>query len=1002
MAEINRQDIITEEAIRAPLEMADNIGILMQSITKLIDTTKKSEQAINGNTSSASGLTKETQGLTQAQTELEKIQKQYATSTQKLSDEYLSNKRALNAINQEVRDKIALGEKDAKAITAQTSSLKELENALKKNRQAYSELANEQARGSKNGQELLKIIQSQDKASKELSQSMGQANKEVGNYKGQIEKALGSISKIAPATAEMASEGVSKFSLLEKFISGPVIASLAAVFAAFEVIKTSIQSYTSDTAEGAAKAKEFKAEWIAAQELIRQGFVELGKTILGFDNLDRSTGEGFLTTSLRMLGMFKTAEKLADQTREQLGINKANKLVREEEIELIVKGEALQLTSAKALFEARDKIRNTDMERLAALDKGEKAILEKEKLEKDLVNDKILAFRDYLKSRGAEFTADQKAIDLLHDKTVLQHVNKDQIEELAKLEAELDKIEEGFFQSSRRRQALRQSAFADLEKKAIETLKAELNANDKTQTALLNTDIDTQTKIIGNQTHSLKEQITALEQFEVDHTKLVQLGAEKEKRAAADAAFARVEIDTKAYREISDSAKLSNIQKLQLIFDLRVKAVHEDKAYQDEIKAIDLKASEESQKIVRDGNNQTAKLITDNYQHFIDLRKQFNKQDTNELIKGLDEQLKAGEITLRQYNIRRNKIDREYTQEDFKIQIDEQKQALQVLETFLKRKGSLTDSENKLLLKIQSEISNAEVAQVETTTKRIEVALQKRHDLVIGLQNELFQSILGVGNNMFASEQQQDQFDLQRLANRRDEEIKMAGDNAESKKQIEEKYALQSAAISKKLLESRQKQARFDRDVAEVQVAVKTAEAIADALPLLSNPITFAIGAADIALITAIGAAQEAVIISRPIPLFEKGTKNAPGGLSVVGEKGSELLYNPSTGKVGLSPSVPTVMDITRGTVILPHDETMRHLAMASINSESGITNDNSLVVGVMKALRKTIKDSSDKTVKAIQNNGNGNFFRQGSELYEAKKISENQTKIIRRKSLSE
>lgn len=196
MAEITRKDLISDDALNAPLMLADNFEKVLDMINKIVAATKKNEDAISSNTGSTSKLTAETEKLKVVQTELEKVQKAYATSTQKLSDEYISNKRALNAVNEEVKNKLALGDKDAKAVNSQTASLKQLEAALKQNRDAYASLGSEAARTSKEGQELLKIIKSQDSASKELSGSMGQMQKNVGDYKGQLEKLVPGVGAV--------------------------------------------------------------------------------------------------------------------------------------------------------------------------------------------------------------------------------------------------------------------------------------------------------------------------------------------------------------------------------------------------------------------------------------------------------------------------------------------------------------------------------------------------------------------------------------------------------------------------------------------------------------------------------------------------------------------------------------------------------------------------------------------------------------------------------------
>jgi TP901 family phage tail tape measure protein len=97
----------------------------------------------------------------------------------------------LKDANKEIAAHIALEGKDAKVINAKNASLKVLEAALNKNREAYAKLTAEEQRNSKEGLELIRIINAQDNEVKGLRKSMGEHQKEVGRY-GLAMKNLGS------------------------------------------------------------------------------------------------------------------------------------------------------------------------------------------------------------------------------------------------------------------------------------------------------------------------------------------------------------------------------------------------------------------------------------------------------------------------------------------------------------------------------------------------------------------------------------------------------------------------------------------------------------------------------------------------------------------------------------------------------------------------------------------------------------------------------------------
>lgn len=997
MAEIKKEDIFEPGVIEAPLEMAKNMDKLLESIQGIIKAGKQSEVVLETATSTRK-LAEETKTLSNTQTELDKIQKQFATSTQKLGDEYLANKRALASVNDEVKKRLELGDKEAKDITAKNASLKQLEAALLANRKAYADLSNEQDRTSKAGKELLNVIKSQDVSAKALRDSMGQAQAHVGGYKEAIEQALGSLSKLNPEMAATAEVGVSKFGLLTKLISGPFIAAFGAAFAVFKVLQNSVEEFTTTTAEGAKGAKYFMAEWHAAQEVIRDGYLAIGKAIVNVGELNRTTGEGFLSTAARFLGMFDLAEKLVVKTKEQIVLIKEQAEVRQDEIELVVKGSELELEKSKLLFEARDKLLNTDIERIEAVDKAEKVILEKEAMEKKLVNDKIDVQRAYLKSLGAEFEEKEKALDLLKNEQVLRHVTKDQIKELAELEGELNKIEQGFFDSGRRRQALRISATEDLIKKTIDSGKAISAANDKTEETILHKNINTNNRILGNQEYTIDQQLAALQDSQVQQSKLIDVAAERDKRTAAENAFARVEVDTKALRAILENTKLNALERAQAIFDERARAVHADAAYQAEVIAIDKKAEADRQEILKTGGAQAGKIILDNYQYFIDLKKALNKKDLTEELGILAEQFTSREISLTEYEAKKLQITKQAAKADIQAQVDEQTEALLILNKALQDKGVLSKEEAALLKKIQDELVESNKKNYEQDVENFKLALKAKQFLIAGYIQE-FQTLVTTANNFASISSQARLADLSKeskaLKDKADLDLEIAGDNQEAKDAINKKAKEDQEKLDKEIAAEKNKQAKIQRANDIIQAGVIFSKAILAALA--GGPPPFNLVLAEIT--AAVAGIQVAAISAAPIPQYELGTKSALGGLAIVGEAGVELIREPGKDWT-ISPDSASMVQLAAGTEVVPHEETMRRLALASMQNEAFVDGGNFALYGKMSSVQQTIKEIGERTIKAIEGS-RVDFEQHGSILYKAIKKSDGNKKLIRCKSLS-
>jgi hypothetical protein len=181
--EIKRQDVADDDAIKAPLELAANYRVLEVQIDKALLKVKEYNTAI-GKADSTSALKKETDGLKASTDDLKRLQEQVIKVQQNTNAEYIAQVKALQNAKQALKDKIALGDQDAKTINKQNSSLKELNAALNINRAAYASLTDEEKRNSETGKQLLKTIEQQAAEVDELKSSMGQHQQRVGDYEG--------------------------------------------------------------------------------------------------------------------------------------------------------------------------------------------------------------------------------------------------------------------------------------------------------------------------------------------------------------------------------------------------------------------------------------------------------------------------------------------------------------------------------------------------------------------------------------------------------------------------------------------------------------------------------------------------------------------------------------------------------------------------------------------------------------------------------------------------
>lgn len=193
-AEIKRADVYDDDLMAAPGIMTKDLEKYLVVLKQVAAVGKTVSASMTVSSSGNLGKAREdTEKLTKAQQELVKVQNQIATVVAKENEAYIKLNKQLQEAKQALKEKQQLGDKDALTINKQIASIEELGAALKKNQVAYAKLRTEEERNSKSGQQLLKVIQQQDKEFKQLRGQMGIHTDKVGDYEGAMRKLKGEL-----------------------------------------------------------------------------------------------------------------------------------------------------------------------------------------------------------------------------------------------------------------------------------------------------------------------------------------------------------------------------------------------------------------------------------------------------------------------------------------------------------------------------------------------------------------------------------------------------------------------------------------------------------------------------------------------------------------------------------------------------------------------------------------------------------------------------------------
>jgi hypothetical protein len=1051
MSTINRQDIISDDALQAPLILAEALQKVVEAMKKIADNGQKAAKAID-TAETTQKVRVAVDGLTAEQKELQKITAQVAAATAKNNAQYVAQEKVLKAVREQIKQKTALGDKDAKSITKQNASLTQLEAALKANRAAYADLRTEEERASESGQELLRVIQEQASGVAELRENLVQFNHNVGNYTGSILKAKQEIDRLeketralikaqakekqqtdeskkaynqyntqiqknitqiniyrnAVAKASLEQKNMAKSSgggggfgdaadalgdlnpalgqaagrftqlqgAFKRLIASPVGPYLLAIGAAVGAIG----AYFTGSIEGQDRFGR-KMTWITSTvNVFRQEVEGLGKYLvdmwddpvkgiqdyikLGLNNLfNRIKAIGVLWTSVAkaFTGDFRAAAKgmadaviqfytgiedatdKLDKKRKKIAAEQAirdeieirNQAFKKAAIQDIIDDSITELEVSKLLAKVKDDLRYADEDRLKALRKAN------DLLEEQAKGDIELAKEEY---------------EIAKALAALDPVTYEEAQKLAELQAKVNKTEEAFFQTQKKRLSEEFSLVREINNKRLAQIKAEQEAYDQLSTWRIQDEIKTNERILAEESSSFEARYQAIVAMTAQQVMLAEDVADQEIQAALEAAKARVNLTTQERKEIYMNRELSIQEQLALEDQYLTERARLDKAYLDTV----TKVEEEKMAEVVEINRQAAEAVKENA--FTVLARDAEKwadqaaQEAAQALTRIAQEYEKGNITMDEYLKQREEIQDTAQEGSLSLQLAYVNEQLNIA-----KDGSVQQMD---LLRQQAELE-LQLAE-ETAEQKLEY--ERELNAAMGeLRQEAADSALTIVDNLFEAESMRREERLASLQEKLDRELLMAGDNEAAKAVLQNKYAVEEAKLRKQQAADDRKRAIFEKATAAVQIAINTATAISKAVAAL--PLTGGLPFSAIA--AAIGAVQLAAVLSRPIPSYAEGTENHPGGLARFGEAGPEVVTLPS-GKSFVADK-ETIADLPQGTQV----KNMRQIAMEGLKMQ----HTGGSQVGSGKEFAQMRKEFQDfhhtlKHKKAVH----FNFSRRGAE----------------------
>lgn len=268
------------------------------------------------------------------------------------------------------------------------------------------------------------------------------------------------------------------------------------------------------------------------------------------------------------------------------------------------------------------------------------------------------------------------------------------------------------------------------------------------------------------------------------------------------------------------------------------------------------------------------------------------------VIQGLEQQLEVENLTAEE----RKSIYEELTKA--KIKLDEMQRTASV--DAIKAAEKASEEAAKAMVKANEDAAKA----AEEQMKLVEQQQRERQEAVIELAQQslqVFQSLTTFISGLFSKEL--DELD-KNLSAQQDKYERLAESGAMSTEEAEARKRAAEEETERKREEIQKKQAQLEKAANVASTVMNTAVAIMKAW---SQGGIFA--APMVALIAAQGAIQLATILATKA--YAKGTDNAAGGLSIVGDGGRRELVLGANG-AWVTPDTPTLVNLHRGDKVLP------------------------------------------------------------------------------------
>ena len=268
-----------------------------------------------------------------------------------------------------------------------------------------------------------------------------------------------------------------------------------------------------------------------------------------------------------------------------------------------------------------------------------------------------------------------------------------------------------------------------------------------------------------------------------------------------------------------------------------------------------------------------------------------------------------------------------------------------------------TDLTEKDIIRAKLKDKDAQLSKVKVKQTDEETAANKKKtDKAVSFEQDAATAITAIVDGQHEMELNRIQKEIDANTVQKNTEIENVNQSTLSVQQKAARIAIINATaqaneerLNKKKRDEQIKQAEFDKAMEAFKLGVKLIIDTAD--------LNWVAAAADAAGLIALAA--------KPIPKYQFGTDNHPGGPAIVGEVGQEKINLPD-GSSFLSPNGPTLLNLPKNAQVIPHDETNRLMLNDMMQRQASALMGSPDVVNELRTMREMQVWQTGKLIKAL------------------------------------